>query len=268
MARMSRARRAEFDKYDVYTKMVQSPEYDAKYLRSLYKRFRGKYPEVLREDFCGTHALSREWVKLRSGNHAVGVDIDPEPITYGLQRNKIELTAEQKKRLVVTRGNVLTSPLSKADLVCAFNFSYFCLLTRQELLKYCKRVKASLKPGGIFVLDIFGGPEHGGPSCETRRTSGVTYKFEQDLFDPISNRARFHIHFKRAGERAHKKAFTYNWRMWSIPEVRDILMDAGFSETLVLWEGTGKNGRGNGIYSKRDKGESCEAWTAHIVGLR
>jgi hypothetical protein len=267
MAQSTRSQKKELDKYDVYTRMVQSPEYDARFLRSLYRRLRGSYPLVLREDFCGTHALSRAWVRLKADNRAVGVDIDSEPLAYGLLRNKIELTPEQRRRLAAKQGDVLKHPLAKADIACAFNFSYFCMLTRQQLLKYCTRVKSSLKADGIFVLDIFGGPEHGEASCETRRRAGMTYQFEQEFFDPISNRARFYLHFKRDGERANKKAFSYDWRMWSIPEVRDVLLDAGFSKTIVLWEGTGKNGRGNGLYSKRSKGEACQAWTAYIVAL-
>jgi hypothetical protein len=118
------------------------------------------------------------------------------------------------------------------------------------------------------VLDIFGGPQHGEPSCDSRRSGNVAYQFEQEFFDPISRKTRFHLHFKVGRDRLRKRVFSYDWRMWSIPEVREILRDAGFSETLVYWEGTGRNGRGNGQYSPRDRGESCQVWTAYIVGKK
>jgi SAM-dependent methyltransferase len=268
MTQVSSSRRATFDKYAVYTQVVQSPEHDARFLHSLYRRLVGKAPLVLREDFCGTHALSRAWVELRRDTQAVGIDIDREPLRYGTTRDKAELTPEQRTRLVAKHGNVLTSPLSKADIACAFNFSYFCFQTREQLLRYCKRVRASLKKDGIFVLDIFGGPQHGEPSCDSRRSGNVAYQFEQEFFDPISRKTRFHLHFKVGRDRLRKRVFSYDWRMWSIPEVREILRDAGFSETLVYWEGTGRNGRGNGQYSPRDRGESCQVWTAYIVGKK
>ena len=53
--------------------------------------------------------------------------------------------------------------------------------------------------------------------------------------------------------------------MWSIPELRDILLEAGFVKTHVYWEGTTKDGEGDGIYTRTEKGESCPSWTAYIV---
>jgi len=266
MPRLSGSKRVAFDKYDVYTEVVQSPEHDAKFLRTLYRKLAGKDPVTLREDFCGTHALAHAWVKLGPHMQAVGIDIDREPLAYGLKRDEAKLTAAQRTRLIAKQGNVLTTRLPRADVACAFNFSYFCFKTREQLLRYFRQVRTSLNARGIFVLDIFGGPQHGEPSCDTRRFGKVRYQFEQESFDPISNRALFHLNFQRDGERMRKRVFSYDWRMWSIPEVRDILRDAGFSETLVYWEGTGRNGRGNGKYSRRDKGESCEVWTAYVIG--
>ena len=62
----------KFDKYQVYTEAVQSPEHDAKFLRSLYLKLVGRLPVTLREDFCGTHALSRAWVELSKDFEAIG----------------------------------------------------------------------------------------------------------------------------------------------------------------------------------------------------
>jgi hypothetical protein len=55
--------------------------------------------------------------------------------------------------------------------------------------------------------------------------------------------------------------------MWSIPEVREVMLDAGFGRTEVLWEGTGKDGRGSGRYHPRERGEECEVWTAYVIGM-
>ena len=44
-----------------------------------------------------------------------------------------------------------------------------------------------------------------------------SYFWDQDTYDPINNFAMFYIHFKRKGEKKIEKAFTYDWRMWTIP---------------------------------------------------
>ena len=53
--------------------------------------------------------------------------------------------------------------------------------------------------------------------------------------------------------------------MWSIPELKDCLKEAGFSETKVYWEGTDEDGEGDGVFEVVEKGEECEAWVAYLV---
>ena len=66
-----------------------------------------------------------------------------------------------------------------------------------------------------------------------------------------------------------EKVFTYDWRMWSIPELREMMRETGFRKTRVYWEGTARNGEGNGRCSASvDKGEECEAWIAYVIGER
>ncbi len=256
----------KFDKYALYTAAVQSPSYDAAFLRRLYRELVGKEPQMLREDFCGAHALARAWIRLGLNKRAAGVDIDREALDYGIARQSEELAPAQASRLSVVQGDVLTTRLPKAHIVCAFNFSYFCFHERKTLVRYFTRVKRSLERGGIFVVDIFGGPDNCEPTIDRRRIPGMRYLFEQESFDPISNRARFHIHLQPNGKRMHKRVFSYDWRMWTMPEVREAMEEAGFSQTLVYWEGTARNGRGNGRYHRRERGEPCRVWTAYVVG--
>ena len=89
--------------------------------------------------------------------------------------------------------------------------------------------------------------------------------WDQSSFDPMSHYAQFDIHFKLKREKKRCKVFSYDWRMWSIPELRELLLEAGFVKTHVYWEGTTKDGEGDGIYTRTEKGESCPSWTAYIV---
>ena len=56
--------KAPLDKYSLYSRAVQQPDVDVRFLRELYRELKGKTPKVLREDFCGTFSVCCEWVKL------------------------------------------------------------------------------------------------------------------------------------------------------------------------------------------------------------
>ena len=88
-----------FDRYEYYRKSVQSAESDVEFYLQTYKDIRGKTPKVFREDFCGTFALSCEWVKLHKNFKAVGVDLDPDPLAYGKQNYLPLLNSDQQSRI-------------------------------------------------------------------------------------------------------------------------------------------------------------------------
>ena len=62
-----------------------------------------------------------------------------------------------------------------------------------------------------------------------------------------------------------RRAFTYNWRIWDLPEIQDILRDAGFREVDVYWEGATKNGEGTGDFRKTQNAEEEQAWVSYVV---
>ena len=95
-----------------------------------------------------------------------------------------------------------------------------------------------------------------------------TYHFEQLSFDPINSRAKLAIHFRFKQGKPLNNAFVYDWRMWTIPELREILEEAGFKTSTVLWEGLTKSGDGNGKYLPKKTGEECESWIAYIAAYK
>ncbi|MGZ3805438.1 MAG: class I SAM-dependent methyltransferase [Pseudobdellovibrionaceae bacterium] len=253
-----------FDKYDLYRRAVQSAETDVEFIRDTYKELKGKNAHTFREDFCGTFALSTEWIKLNSKNMAIGIDLDPEPMAYGKTHYLSKLRPEQQKRMQLLEANVLSADLPEADIVAAMNFSYFCFKSREVMKLYFTSVYKSLGKDSIFLVDCFGGSQCHAPIEDTINHDGFKYHWDQSSFDPVSNEALFYIHFRIGGKKI-EKVFTYDWRMWSIPELRDIMMEVGFKKTHVYWEGTAKDGSGNGVFSRTEQGESCDSWIAYIV---
>lgn len=257
-----------FDRYEYYLKAVQSPEVDVVFMQKAFRELRGKHkPKVFREDFCGTFAISCEWAKKSKDHRSIGIDLDPEPIAYGTKHYLSQLTADQKKRVTIKRASVLTAGGTKADIVAAFNFSFYIFKTRKMLLNYFKQARRNLTPKGLFMVDCFGGKDCQEANVEKTRRGHFTYFWDQTNFDPIRNEAVFHIHFKRKGERLRERVFTYDWRIWTIAEIRELMLEAGFKHTHVYWEGYTKSGDGNGIFKRTETGdEESDGWVAYVVG--
>ena len=256
-----------FDKYFYYKKSVQSPEEDISFFKKTFKSFFKQPAHIFREDFCGTFYLAYHWIKDHSKNKAIAIDSDKKPIEYGIKHHLSKLEPSQKKRLQILNNNVLDKNLPKANIISVSNFSYFALKERSLILKYFKNVRKTLFKKGLFILDVVGGPDCEQLSEEEVKHKDFTYYWDQDKFNPINRNGKYYIHFKRKGEKKRMKEFSYDWRLWSLPELKDILISAGFSKVHVYWEGTNKQGEGNGIFKKSKQGEVCDTWIAYLVSL-
>lgn len=255
-------------KYDWYEAAVQTPETEVDFMRKWYKKFHGRFPLSLREDFCGTGAISCEWVKKSKEATAFGVDLDPEPLAMGKRRNWAKLRPEARSRMSYIQGNVLDDRDFKVDVACAFNFSYFIFKGRPQLLQYFKKVRQGLNKQGLFFMDLFGGPESQTVVEEYRTVKrGLTYYWDCQSFNPITAECTFAIHFKDGKGKKHLNVFTYDWRLWTLPELRELLLEAGFSKTVAYWEEDDDKGGGNGNYYPAEVAENCEAWVAYIAAF-
>ncbi len=257
-----------FDKYEYYQRAVQSPECDAEFLAQTYWDIRKKEARILREDFCAGFALCCEWIKRHAENHAIGIDLDSEPLDYGRTHYLSLLSPKAQSRMNIIQGNVLDLGHPSADIICALNFSYMVIKSRIVLKEYLTACFRSLKDSGLIFLDCFGGADTQSPNEQETELEGFSYFWDQDTFNPLTNEAQFYIHFKRAGERKRKKVFSYDWRLWSLAELRDLMLEVGFKDTITYWEGTDEDGSGNGIFTPSVKGDDCDAWVAYIVGIK
>lgn len=261
------------DKYAFYQSSTQSPDVHIPLFTSVYQEIRGKAPRRLREDFCGTFLLCCEWVRFHPENTAIGLDLDPEPLTYGRKNNLSQLKPTQKKRVQVFKQDVLkthTAKLQVSDIVIACNFSFYIFKERQLLLKYFKAVCRSLHSSGVLILEMAGGPGmiHKAKEQKTVKEHGkFVYVWDQKSFDPVTHDAHYSIHFKLPSGKVLKDAFVYDWRLWSIPEVRELLAEAGFTKSLVYWE-TSHKGKGTGEYAPVENADNDFAWVAYVVGVK
>ncbi|MBT8130869.1 MAG: class I SAM-dependent methyltransferase [Gammaproteobacteria bacterium] len=259
---------ATADKHLLYEESVQNVEEEIKFLEQVYFDLRKRPAQTLREDFAGTTAAACEWIRNGDDRRAWAVDIDADVLSWGRQRHVNKLNAEQQQRIELVEGDVLEVNTPLSDMIVAFNFSYFIFKTRDTLRAYFERARKNLQPDGMFMLDCFGGSEAYEECEEDTELDDFTYVWDQDCFDPISANLQCFIHFHFPDGSKMRKAFEYDWRLWTLPEIRELLQEAGFSKSTVYWEGFDEDGEGNDDYKPAERGDADPAWIAYIVAER
>jgi hypothetical protein len=255
------------NKHVLYEASVQDTSVDIRFIQRIFKKERSRSPVSLREDFCGTGRLCADWVRTDAARTAIGLDLHAPTMAWGERNHLSELTDAQRERVSLIERDVLTGMDGKVDAAVAFNFSYCCFLTRETMLTYMRTAKKTLNDDGIFFLDIHGGTEVFEAMEESTRHPGFTYVWDQRPYDAITGHAKRHIHFKFPDGSQMRPAFSYDWRLWNLPELRDIILEAGFSRVDVYWEGNDGQGCGNGQFRRKANAENELSWIAYIVAL-
>lgn len=238
------------DRFDCYELTVQSPRHVVALLRGVH----GAEPLVLREDFCGTAAVSRRWAsegaKRGDRSRAVAVDVDDEVVWKAAKLAREDGVGD---RVAVVKADVLEG-LGKpeegsdaSDVVFVGNFSIGYIHERAMLLAYLDRARRRLVSGnagwggGIFVCDTYGGNAFrlGG---FTRKHPGrgremIHYTWVRERADPITamveNSISFRVEIDGEVVAEMPTAFVYRWRLWSIAELREAMLEVGFTLVAV-----------------------------------
>jgi len=265
---------SKMDRFSLYEASVQEPEIHLHHFYQFFRDIRGSRtkPTVLREDFCSTYWIAATWVMSDPKNVALGLDLDPVPLRWGQINRYRKLKPDQRERLHLLHQDVRSVTSPKADLIVACNFSFNIFHARKDMLSYFEHACESLKKDqGIFILEAAGGPGMIKDMKESRavRIQGqkVRYTWHQKQYDPIQNRGQYAIHFRLPDGKELKDAFTYDWRMWTIPELKEMMIEAGFSKVVVYWEQSHK-GEGTGEYMQAEVGENDYSWIAYVVGIK
>ncbi|MFI4854251.1 MAG: class I SAM-dependent methyltransferase [Phycisphaerales bacterium JB065] len=273
------------DRHVCYEASVQCVEAEIDFVTETFEQIRKRPLRLIREDFCGTANTSCEFVSRHAENRAIGVDLDEATLQWGRDHKLSALDEDAQSRVDLRRENVLSVETEPVDAILAMNFSYFIFQQRDLLRSYFERCRAALKDDGVLFLDCFGGHEsyaetedereieaEDGPTkigIDAYSKDGFTYVWDQHKYNPITGEMVCKIHFHFPDKSKIKNAFTYVWRMWTLPELREILSEAGFSQVDVYWEGTDEeSGEGNGEYSPTLEGEADPAWVSYIVAQK
>jgi len=257
------------DRHHCYELSVQCAEAEIDFVVDTFKGLRGRDATRLREDFCGTANVCCEWVRRDKRNTAIGVDLDPEVLGWGRDNRLSALNKTERSRVKLVEDNVLTADTPKTDILLAMNFSYWLLQERAALLQYFKSARKHLVKDGIMFLDAYGGYDSFREIDEEREIDdggdGFTYIWDQAHFNPVNNHVECHIHFAFPDGSVMENAFSYHWRMYTLPEIRDLLLEAGFSNVTVFWQGWDEDGEADGEFYPTEEAEADAGWVCYIA---
>ena len=256
------------DPHALYQLAVQSPIPDIEFFERAYREIRGERPLALREDFCGTAYLSTEWAKSHPQRSAVGVDVDDATLSWGKEHNVGSLPPGTRARVRLLSGDVRVVESPASDITCAMNFSHCVFKRRAELKTYFERVYERLAPDGVFICELYGGTEAIVEIEEERTVENFVMSWDQEAYNPITHETLCHINFKFPDGSRLDRAFSYDWRLWTVPETRELLDEAGFAESRVFWEQVGEEGEGTGEYERTEVEENQETWLVYVVAAR
>ncbi len=277
---MAKAKKKYPDIHWLYEASVQNVDTDLDFGQRIYARHWKCKPITVREDFCGTAKLAVRWVERKKEHEAWGVDFHQPTLDWGIKYNAANLSNEQRNRLHLLCDDVLKVKTPQVDLAFALNFS-FCVFKQRAVLKnYFEQVYRSLSDQGLFVMDIYGGTESVmAKSDDVREIPGLTtpdgiiipdfeYQWEQAAYNPINHDTTCHIHFKVPGFGRIEKAFTYDWRLWTLPELQEILLEVGFSKAEIYLHDFDEEGESDEIFRRRKTYENVQGWVAYVVGIK
>lgn len=257
------------DRHHLYELSVQCAEAEIDFVEQTFKQRRKRSAKSLREDFCGTANVCCEWVRRNKKHTAIGVDLDAEVLQWGRLNRVAQLSKGARSRVTLVEDNVLSASTGQVDVLLAMNFSYWLLRDRADLLKYLKTARRHLVKDGIMFMDAYGGYDSFREIQEEREIDdggeGFTYTWDQANFNPITNELECHIHFDFVDGSSIPEAFSYHWRMYTLPEIRDLLQEAGFSKVTVYWQGWDEDGEADGEFEPAEEAEADAGWICYIV---
>eukprot|EP00760_Papus_ankaliazontas_P005705 PhM_4_TR12729/c0_g2_i1/m.97903 len=235
--------------YMLYEKTVQSVGVSVEFMSTLYERKHGKQPLTLCEDYAGTANHAIEWVRRDPKCTAIAVDTDPRGLGYSMRRvlrNKILDVNSRRQKLDFLVQDVLHVEHAPVNCVCALNFSWMCMHTKDQLRRYFESVLRRTTDERLLVIDLFGGPSTKQVGDWYKEHDGYTYMWRHTNYNPITDVLSCSAAFVLPPDENDPEdegkptfltldAFEYEWRCWKAGQVTEILKEAGFG-TVEWWQ--------------------------------
>lgn len=239
-------------RWRLYEHCVQNIPMTLRMVEAMHAAHARSPARILHEDFSGSAAFAHAWCQSNPKRTALAIDMDPEAHADGTPHPRLARLTADLTRLPRTlrpdssSARAARTNLSKADIIYAGNFATCEVHTRDALVAYLSRARQRLDADGVFICDLYAGPG-AWRTGETRVTHPplpelpryrVAYTWRQREADLLRGLVANEIDFallNAKGVAIHElvNAFTYHWRLWSIPEMREAMAHAGFKDVDV-----------------------------------
>lgn len=255
------------DKHLLYEGSVQCAEFEVDWVTERFEALRGRPLRTMREDFCGTANAACEFAKRHSDNTVVGVDLDADVLEWGRGYHLAKLNPEAQARVKLLNQDVKVAETPGVDGILAMNFSYWIFDTRASLLEYFKHAYNNLANDGILFMDAFGGYEcFNDDEEEETEYDDFTYVWNLHKFNPVTNKVTYYIHFRFEDGSELERAFEYHWRHWSLPEIRELLEEAGFKKITIYMQGWDEEAdEATNEFFPCDDADADPGWVAYLT---
>ena len=251
------------DALDLYRLAVQYPLAEVDFIDHCWAHHHPdtQEPLLLREDFAGTCAVAAAWVASDPDRQAMAVEIDRPTAQWAAQRF-------DDPDLHIVVADVLEVDEPAVDVTVALNFSVLIYHDRPALVRYLAHTLRGLNPGGLLILDLFGGSAQSQPSTHRRRIDPdeggfepFDYVWQQRGMDAQTGRIDCRIHFELSDGRRLENAFVYDWRLWRPGEMVQAALEAGFAEASLWWSDPGGPGRFVPVSAEPEAAQ----WVGYVV---
>jgi SAM-dependent methyltransferase len=251
----------------LYEAAVQHPLAEVRFLDRAFRHDHQQSPLLLREDFAGTCAVAAAWCESHPDRQAMAVEAHGPTLRRALRAH------QHVADLHGVEADVMEVTTPRVDIVAALNFSAFIYHQRASMLAYLKHARRCLRKPGLLVLDAFGGPGAMRVGTQSRDVEPddpalgrFTYHWEQRRYDAATGRIDCRIHFTDPQGRPRRNAFRYDWRLWSLPELVELLDAAGFTRPEIWCDRLNPaTGLSDGRFRPRRTLANREDWVAYLV---
>jgi SAM-dependent methyltransferase len=248
---------------DLYRLAVQHPLAEVAFVERAWSHYHGDEhePTLLREDFAGTCAVAASWSASDPDRQAMAIELDEATAAWAANRFDDD-------DLHIVQADVMAVAEPEVDVTLALNFSLLIYHERALLLRYLTHAAKRLRPGGLLIFDLFGGPGIDAPVEQHRSITPdeggfepFTYRWEQRGCDPRTRRIDCRIHFVLSDGVAMNDAFVYDWRLWSPAEAIALALQAGFASAELWWSDPLEPGR----YTPVQEPPGDRDWVGYVV---
>jgi SAM-dependent methyltransferase len=174
------------------------------------------------------------------GARVTGVDFSARSLAHAR-----ESAAEKRLAITYVEGDYLKCELPAQQAVVTLIYGDYCVLSPPQRHALLDRIRATLKPGGHFVFDVFSRPQFGeleeGFRCERRLMNGFWAQGDYFGFKVTHLYRDLHLALDRyLIVEPSRRRDIYNWTQYFMPdEVQAELVEAGFRVNEIFDLSTG-----------------------------